>query len=159
MRHSGLADPGLVPQGNAHVHHASNQTGTGKKSASTAGEARRTASSVQIPVTPSMLLIRQQLSQLDLPSDTIDILLASWRKTTGKQYNTYLSKWLLYCKENNVDTTRATVTEGLAFLTYLYKQGLGYSAILKHCPLGLVICHYPRTTVYLWRAPTRYSIS
>ena len=118
-----MADPRMVPKSDADVHPPPNQTGTGKKPILTAGKAKRKTPSEQIANPSSLPLIRQQLS------DTIDILLAPWRQTTGRQYNTYLYKWLLYCQENNVDMTQANITEGLAFLTHLWNQGLGYSAI------------------------------
>ena len=55
--------------------------------------------------------------------------MASWRKSTGKQYTTYLSRWLTYCKDKKLNVTHATVNDGLDFLTLLYQQGVGYSAI------------------------------
>ena len=55
--------------------------------------------------------------------------MASWSKSTGKQYTTYLSRWVTYCKNKQLDVTHATINYGLDFLTLLYKQGVGYSAI------------------------------
>ena len=111
------------PQSTTDVFNATNQTGTGEKPAKTAREAKRVAPTTQVSNSVSMPLIRQQLHHISLLSDTTDILLASWGKTTGKQYNTYLSRWLLYCQEHNVDVTQATVNDGLEFLTSLYRQG------------------------------------
>ena len=76
-----------------------------------------------------MPLVREQLQKLGLSPDTIDILMASWRKSTGKQYTTYLSRWVTYCKNKQLDVTHATINDGLDFLTLLYKQGVGYSTI------------------------------
>ena len=55
--------------------------------------------------------------------------MASWRKSTGKQYTTYLSRWVTYCKNKQLDVTHATINDGLDVLTLLYKQGIDYSAI------------------------------
>ena len=55
--------------------------------------------------------------------------MASWRKSTGKQHATYLSRWVTYCKNKQLDVTHATINDGLDFLTLLYKHGVGYSAI------------------------------
>ena len=55
--------------------------------------------------------------------------MASWRKSTGKQYTTYLSRWVTYCKNKQLDVTHAIINDGLDFLTLLYKQGVGYNAI------------------------------
>lgn len=76
-----------------------------------------------------MPLVREQLQELGLSPDTIDILMASWRKSTGKQYATYLSRRVTYCENKQLDVTLATINDGLDFLTLLYKQGVGYSAI------------------------------
>ena len=80
-----------------------------------------------------MPLVREQLQKLGLSPDTIDILMASWRKSTRKQYATYLSRWVTYCKNKQLnkqlDVTHATINDGLDFLTLLYKHGVGYSAI------------------------------
>ena len=76
--------------------------------------------------------------------------MASWRQTTGKQYNTYLSRssrWLLYCREKHLNMNQATVNDGLEFLTYLYRQGLGYSAInTARSALSAVITLGDKTT-------------
>lgn len=77
MGPSRLANPGLVPQGDAHVHDFSNQTGTKKNPPLTARKAREIAPAKQNPDTSSMPLVRQQLFKLNLPSDTIHIVLAS----------------------------------------------------------------------------------
>ena len=76
-----------------------------------------------------MPYVQEQLQKLGLSPDTIDILMASWRKSTGKQYKTYLSQWVTYCKNKQLDVTHGTINDGLHFLTLLYKQGVGYSAI------------------------------
>ena len=83
----------------------------------------------QNPNATSMPLVWEQLQKLGLSPDTIDILMASWRKSTGKQYTTYLSRWVTYCKNKQLDVTHATINDGLDVLTLLYKQGIDYSAI------------------------------
>ena len=82
-----------------------------------------------------------------LSPDTIDIFMDSWRKSTGKQYTTYLSRWVTYCKNKQLDVTHATVNDGLDFLTLLYKQGVGYSAInTAQSALSSVITPADKTT-------------
>ena len=96
-----------------------------------------------------MPLVREQLRQhkLGLSPDTIDILMASWRKSTGKQYTSYLSRWVTYCKNKQLDVTHATINDGLDLLTLLYKQGVGYSAInTARSALSLVITPADKTT-------------
>lgn len=76
-----------------------------------------------------MPIIKQQLSLTGLSNDTIDVIMASWRKSTSKQYNTYLTRWVAYCREQDIHVGEATIQDGLGFLTSLHKQGLGFSAI------------------------------
>ena len=94
-----------------------------------------------------MPLVREQLHKLGLAPDTIDILMASWRKSTGKQYTSYLSRWVTYCKNKQLDVTHASINDGLDFLTLLYKQGVGYSAInTARSALSSVITPADKTT-------------
>ena len=55
--------------------------------------------------------------------------MASWRNGTGKQYQSYLSRWEIFCKERDIDPSTALVDTGIDFLASLYHDGLGYSAI------------------------------
>ena len=86
-----------------------------------------------------MPLVWEQLQKLGLSPDTIDILLASWRKSTGKQYTTYLSLWVTYCKNKQLDITHATINAGLDFLTL---QTGGWLQCYQHCSIRLVPGYY-----------------
>lgn len=73
--------------------------------------------------------------------------MASWRKSTGKQYTSYLSRWVTYCENKQFDVTHAAINDGLDFLTLLYKQGVGYSAInTARSALSSVITPADKTT-------------
>ena len=73
--------------------------------------------------------------------------MASWTKSTGKRYTTYLSRWVTYCKNKQLDVTHATVNGGLDFLTLLYKQGVSYSTInTARSALSSVITPADKTT-------------
>ena len=76
-----------------------------------------------------MSLIREGLNKYALSPAAKDVLMASWREGTSKQYHTYLSKWNQYCRDKNIDVFQPGVTNGIEFLVSLYKSGLGYSAI------------------------------
>ena len=58
-----------------------------------------------------------------------EVLMASWRTGTTKQYHTYLKKWLRCCKEHAVDAFRPGVTQCVEFLVSQFRSGLGYSAV------------------------------
>ena len=58
-----------------------------------------------------------------------DIVLASWRLGTTKQYSVYLKKWRNYCDKENLDCLNPGIILAIEFLGLLHKQGLGYSAV------------------------------
>lgn len=64
----------------------------------------------------------------DINITTRELLLASWKQGTHKQYQVYLNKWQLYCKDLSLSTD-ITIGNVLNFLTSLFEQGLSYSAI------------------------------
>ena len=64
-----------------------------------------------------------------LSRQTRDIIKASWRETTRKQYTSYIRKWFSFCHPRQKDPYHPTVGLILEFLTQLYESGLGYSAI------------------------------
>ncbi|CAB4017117.1 Transposon Tf2-6 poly [Paramuricea clavata] len=58
-----------------------------------------------------------------------DVIMASWRESTKKQYRTYLTRWEQFCAERNINWSNATVEQGIDFLANLFEQKLSYSAI------------------------------
>ena len=127
--HTQLADTSLVSPSHADVRGATDNSPSMHTPPPTTRETRETTSTLQNPNATSMPLVREQLQKLSLSPDTIDILMAPWKKSTGKKYATYLSRWVTYCKNKQLDVTHATINDSLDFLTLLYKQGVGYSAI------------------------------
>ena len=65
--------------------------------------------------------IRDSLDNYGLSPSAQEVLMASWRTGTTKQwpYQRYLS----YCKENAVDVFRPGVTQGVEFLVSLFRSG------------------------------------
>ena len=76
-------------------------------------------------------IISKQLSAKELPTKTLDIIMASWRKTTEENYSSILRQWLSFCFERDFDSSLPSVTTVLEFLTTLYERGIGYSQINK----------------------------
>ncbi|XP_028404044.1 uncharacterized protein LOC114526666 [Dendronephthya gigantea] len=74
-------------------------------------------------------IIRESLDRYELSKTAKDILEASWRLGTSRQYQTYLSKWQEYCKERRLDRFAPGIENTVEFLVSLYTSGLGYSAI------------------------------
>ena len=60
----------------------------------------------------------------------MDILTASWRLSTKKQYQSYISRWIKYCREKELNYISNSVENVLEFLSDLFHNGqLKYSAI------------------------------
>lgn len=76
-----------------------------------------------------MSLVREKLSQRNLSSTATSVILSSWRKTSSKQYKSYLLRWESFCTNKNIDKFTCEVEQGLEFLAHLFDEGLGYSAI------------------------------
>ena len=74
-------------------------------------------------------LVRKSLDRYELSSRAKDILMASWRSGTTKQYQTYLGKWQDFCNKHELDTIEPGIENAIEFLVSLYNSGLGYSAM------------------------------
>lgn len=55
--------------------------------------------------------------------------MSAWRKGTQDKYETYLRQWMQYCSQNGLDIFKASVVDGLKFLTNLHEQGKGFSCL------------------------------
>ena len=76
-------------------------------------------------------IVSKQLSAKELPAKTLDIIMASWRTSTQKNYSSILHQWLSFCFEWDFDSSVLSVTTVLEFLKTLYERGIGYSQINK----------------------------
>ena len=69
------------------------------------------------------LLSRRDWTNMILSQCVKDVLMASWREGTSKQYQTYLNKWQQYCRERNIDVFEPSIANGIEFIVSLHKQG------------------------------------
>ena len=79
-------------------------------------------------VTTGVSFIRKTISA-QLSTKAQNVIMASWRQGTLKQYQTHFIKWNLYCSKHHLDPLNATIENGIEFLTTLFDAGLGYSSI------------------------------
>ena len=71
----------------------------------------------------------QPSSHRDISETAKDLLRASWRKSTHKQYKGHIKKWSEYCSERKVDSASPDIEVVIDFLSQLFEKGLGYSCI------------------------------
>ena len=64
--------------------------------------------------------IRKQLKHLGITDRAINIILSSWRNGTTKQYQSYLTRWLAFCQQNNHHILSPPISAVLDFLAMLY---------------------------------------
>lgn len=76
-----------------------------------------------------MSLVWKYYKSKNISSRAARIIMSSWRTGTKKQYSTSIKKWFTSCRERQIDTFQVPVNIILDFLTELYENGLGYSAI------------------------------
>ena len=98
----------------------------------TAASLTQAPSTIQETANPRCATIRQALKARGFQGDG-EIMCASWRKTTHKQYEIYLQKWTWFCGGKIINPFNADVSAVLEFLTGLFAEGLGYSAIKNVC--------------------------
>ena len=89
----------------------------------------RTPSAPQKPDSACLPLIRTHLNNKEISTTAKDIIMASWRASTAKQYQIHLSRWEMFCKSRNINKYDASIENGIDFLASLYEKGLGYRAI------------------------------
>ena len=101
----------------------------GKTSAEIAIQPRAHSSPAFKVSISGLSLVRESLCQKGLREQTLQIIMASWRDSTQKQYAGYLQKWQRFCSGRKVDIFSPPVEEVLHFLTELFEANCGYSAL------------------------------
>lgn len=76
-----------------------------------------------------MSCLRGSFSHYHFPEEVTDILMASWRKGTKKQYATYVNKWMAFCRERQINCYSPPLRDALQFLLGLFNQVLSYSTL------------------------------
>ena len=75
-------------------------------------------------------MLCKPLERKGLSNSTINVIAASWRASTKKQYNVYLRKWKKYCKNKGISYLQARSNDVLEFLSELFhKENSSYSVI------------------------------
>ena len=119
----------MVPTSDAPMSETTDTAETVPRPIDTTGLTKKTPPTTQKAPPAGMLLIRKKLDEHQLSDSTKEVIMASWRQGTAKQYQSFLIRWEQYCVVNNVNTFCATISQGIEFLNSLFRQGLGYSAI------------------------------
>ncbi|KXJ06916.1 hypothetical protein AC249_AIPGENE11513 [Exaiptasia diaphana] len=77
-----------------------------------------------------MQTVRGSLESLQISGRAADIIMASWREGTRKQYSTHINKWIKYCGKKQVDCLHPNIGDIIDFLTELFDvEHLSYSSL------------------------------
>ncbi|KAK6181896.1 hypothetical protein SNE40_009674 [Patella caerulea] len=77
----------------------------------------------------SLSCIRESLKKHEFSERSTAIIMESWRSKTKGQYSIFIRKWLLYCCEKQISGIQVSLVNVIDFLTKLFDDGAGYSAI------------------------------
>ena len=73
--------------------------------------------------------VMKNLKDQGISSKAADIIVASWRHSTKKQYSVYIKKWIQFCRERQISSISPTLSQVLGFLTGLFDKEYSYSVI------------------------------
>ena len=79
--------------------------------------------------TDGLSLVRRQLRERGISSPGTDIIMASWRPATAKQYQPHVNRWLQFCDTGRISPLNPTVTEIVNFLSDTFHRGVGYESV------------------------------
>lgn len=129
MRVTVLAHTSMVSSGVRIGNLKNHSPETQQNAPSLAQPAKQDAPTAQTTRAHGLPLIRETLNTRNISKEAKDIIMASWRTGTSKQYQVYLERWSQFCQSRGIDYTAASIDNGIDFLATLFASGLGYSAI------------------------------
>ncbi|XP_062601222.1 uncharacterized protein LOC134262915 [Saccostrea cucullata] len=74
-------------------------------------------------------VVRKLLQDRGISENLAVVIFNSWRKSSQRQYWSYIKRWLQFCDSWKIDSFNPTVNNFLCFLQTLFDQKLSYSAI------------------------------
>ena len=74
-------------------------------------------------------LLSSGVEEFSFPSLTQELYMNSINYKTRKLYVVYVKKWIAFCVERGYDYRKPIVRDFALFISFLYRQGLSYSAI------------------------------
>ena len=79
--------------------------------------------------TNRLACFRRSLSDKGLPNEVEELLSASWRKGTHKNYDSAWRKWEQWCLNNHVSPISASIKDILSFLATQFHSGHSYRSL------------------------------
>ena len=76
-----------------------------------------------------MSCVRKRYREQGFSRKTVGVLMASWRSSTKKQYQSFIKRWIQYCNKRKISFLQPDLDDALQFLTDLFETGLSYSSL------------------------------
>ena len=90
---------------------------------------RQSSSTHQQTTVDGMSFVRRSFESRGISEKSTGITMASWRKSTTKQYSSYINKWVAFCHQREVSPFQVSVDYVIEFLTTLYESGCRYDTL------------------------------
>ena len=89
----------------------------------------RGASNPPVHASDGLLVVREQLRERGISAEGAEILLASWKPGTRRQYHPHIKRWAQYCDRRHVDSLNPNVSNIINFLSDVFHRELGYESV------------------------------
>lgn len=116
MRATTLAHTGMVPTGDENRNLRKCPPESQQNALTPHQPARQDPSVTQSPLSTGLPLIRETLNSRSISTAAKDIIMASWRTGTSKQYQVYLARWEQFCRLKGLNQMNASVENGIDYL-------------------------------------------
>ena len=124
-----LANPTMVLQSYAVANRSSDHIAMDKNNLKATMGQSLPASSTQSDVPPCLQDIRESYTMQGISTAATNIIVNSWRPSTGKLYKHFIGRWKACCNLKQIDCIRPAIKQALDFLATLFESGIGYSSI------------------------------
>lgn len=76
-----------------------------------------------------MPTVRETLRERGISAEGADIILASWKPGTAKQYRPHIRRWMQFCDRSDINPLDPTVSNIINFLTETFHRRVGYECL------------------------------
>ena len=123
-----MDDPVLVSSDYGNDDRYTNSSPQGGEPVAVAWDSEN-SSTVRKDGVDGLSLVGRALKDRNVSKRASNIIMASWRSGTKKQYSTHIKKWFSYCDKRKVNHFQTDLNSVLDFLSELFENGNSYSAV------------------------------
>ncbi|XP_050707606.1 uncharacterized protein LOC126992815 [Eriocheir sinensis] len=89
----------------------------------------RTSPAIETHESHGVPSIRESLREQGVSAEGAEIIMASWKPGTEKQYRPHIRRWAQFCHRRDIDPVNPTAPEIINFLTETFHRNVGYDSI------------------------------